>query len=298
MADAEPDWSLYRALLAVLDTGSLSRAADALGLAQPTVGRQIAALEAGLGAGALFTRSPSGLKPTEAALALEPHARAMSAAAGALRRVASGDGEGLSGVVRLTAAEIVASDVLPDILTAFREAHPKVAIELSVSNRQEDLLRRDADLAVRMVRPTQGALLARRIGEVKLHLYAHRSYAERHGLPTTIAEVGAHSVIGFDREAPPPSVMSRLPVTITRDFFSLRCDSNPAQLAFLRAGFGLCFCQTTIARGDPDLIPVLSDLLEWPLEYWVVMHEDLKGVRRMRALFDALVEGLGSYIAG
>src|ERR1700727_1405886 len=171
MAD-ELDWQLCRTLLAVLDEGSLSGAARTLGLTQPTVGRHIEALEAQCGA-PLFTRSASGLAPTETALALRPHAEAMAAAAEALIRTASGEAEAVRGVIRGTASGGVGVEVLPPMLTGFHEANPEVAIELTLSNRLEDLLRREADIAVRMVRPTQGALLAKRVRSGRRGGFAH-----------------------------------------------------------------------------------------------------------------------------
>ena len=169
-----PEWDHYRTFLAVVVTGSLSGAARSLGLTQPTVGaRHIETLEAALGT-PLFTRSPGGLRPTEAALALRPHAEAMAHAAEALVRTASGEADAARGVIRLTASDVVGAEVLPPILTDFREDHPRIAVELVLSNRSEDLLRGEADIAVRMVRPTQEALLAWRIGQVRLGLFAHR----------------------------------------------------------------------------------------------------------------------------
>ncbi|MGA2951248.1 MAG: LysR family transcriptional regulator [Caulobacteraceae bacterium] len=295
---AEADWTLYRTFLAVIDAGSLSGAARRLGLTQPTVGRQVEALEQALGGENLFTRSPGGLAPTRAARLLEPHARAMAAAAAALSRVAAGDAQAMSGVVRVTASEIVGAEVLPPILTEFRETWPDIALELVLTNAQEDLLRRDADIAVRMARPTQGALLARRIGTVPLKMYAHRSYLQKHGEPTSIAELTDHTLIGFDRISPNIESLKALSLEVTRDLFAIHTDSDLAQLALLRAAIGLCACQPGIAARDPNLVPVLTQEFELPLEMWVVMHEDLKADRRMRALFDHLVEALGAYVRG
>jgi DNA-binding transcriptional LysR family regulator len=296
MSDAGPDWDLYRSFLAVLESGSLSGAARSLGIAQPTVGRHVEALEQALGGAALFTRSPGGLRPTEAAQALAPHARAMAAAAEALVRTASGEAAGVRGVIRVTASEIVGAEILPAILTDFREAYPEVAIELALSNRQEDLLRRDADIAVRMTRPTQNALTARRVGAVRIGFYAHRSYLRKHGTPRSMAELAGHTLIGYDRVQPPRDALAQIDVEVTRDLFALRTDSDLAQLAALRAGFGICGCQPAIARRDPNLAPVLSDQFGFDLETWVVMHEDLKSSRRMRLMFDHLVEGLKAYV--
>jgi DNA-binding transcriptional LysR family regulator len=289
-----PDWDLYRAFLAVLDTGSLSGAARALGLTQPTVGRQIEALEASLGA-VLFTRSPGGLRATEAALALQPHAQAMASAAEALLRTASGEADQPRGVVRVTASHIVGAEILPPILTRFHEAHPEVIIELDLSDRQEDLLRREADIAVRMARPTQGALTARRVGVAPVGLFAHRRYLERHGTPERL-EPGLAG-IGFDRNVQMLAALRDLQLPLTREHFAFRSDSDLAQLAALRAGFGIGGCQYGIARRDPDLIPVLTEAFRFDLEVWVAMHEDLKSSLRMRLMFDALVDGMAEYVA-
>lgn len=287
-------WDHYRSLLAVLDQGSLSAAARTLGLTQPTVGRHIEALEAVLGA-PLFTRSASGLAPTETALALRPHAEAMSAAAEALVRTASGEADAVRGAIRITASDVVSVEVLPPILTSFHETFPDVAIELVSSNRQEDLLRRDADIAVRMIRPTQNAIVARHVGDVPLRLYAHRRYIEAHGMPTSLADA-AHSAIGFDRDMQIQRYLQERQLPLTRATFAFRSDHDPAQLAALRAGFGVGGCQAPIARRDPDLVPVLEDEFRADLEFWVAMHEDLKASRRMRLMFDWLVEGLGEYV--
>lgn len=289
-----PDWSLYRSLLAVMESGSLSAAARRLGATQPTVGRHIAALEDALGA-ALFTRSPGGLAPTEAALALKPHAEAMAAAAEALIRTASGEAASEGGVIRLTASEIVGAEVLPPLIAAFRERHPDIVIELVLSNRQEDLLRREADIAVRMARPTQAALVARRIGQVRVFFYAHHSYLAAHGTPTRFSDLEQHALIGFDRDAAVLESLRATGVDARRERFAVRTDSDLAQLALLRAGAGISACQPGIA--GPDLVRILSDEFHFDLEVWVAMHEDLRATRRMRLMFDFLAEGLSAYVA-
>ncbi|HSZ53427.1 MAG TPA: LysR family transcriptional regulator [Caulobacteraceae bacterium] len=292
---ATPDWDHYRSMLAVMDTGSLSGAARVLDLSQPTVGRHIEALETALEA-PLFTRSATGLNPTRLALALEPHARAMAAAAETLARTAAGDPDSARGVVRVTASEIVAVEVLPEILTQFRRAHPLIDIELVASNRQEDLLRRDADVAIRMVRPTQDALLARRIGEVRISFFAHRDYIAQFGAPEGIDDLGRHTVIGFDRGQLIPSARAAVNIEITPELFALRTDSDIAQIAALRAGFGICGLQEPLAARDPNLVPVLQEQISFPLEVWVVMHEDLRADRRARLMFDHLVESMTAYL--
>jgi DNA-binding transcriptional LysR family regulator len=292
-----PDWDLWRSFIAVMDAGSLSGAARSLGIAQPTVGRHIEALEADLEGGPLFTRSPGGLRPTRAAQALAPHARAMATAADTLVRTASGDAEDVRGVVRLTASEIAALEILPAILAEFREAWPKIDIELVVSNRLEDLLHRDADIAVRMARPTQDALFARKVGEIHIGFHAHRAYLQKHGEPRTMDELRSHAVIGYDRVRPLPAALDKLDFEVRNDMFALRTDSDTAQLAMLRAGYGICACQRQMATRDPNLVPLLEDQFGFDLEVWVVMHEDLKTDRRLRLLFDHLVGSLKTYVA-
>jgi DNA-binding transcriptional LysR family regulator len=287
------NWDLARAFLAVLESGSLSGAARSLGLTQPTVGRQVEEFETRLGV-PLFTRSRHGVKPTQAALDLRPHVETMAAAMAALRRSASGAAAQARGTVRLTASELVGAAVLPPMLTRFHEAYPHIALELVLSNRIEDLLRHEADIAVRMVRPSQAALVARHIGPVPISLYAHRDYIARHGMPTTMAQLTTHTLIGFD--ADPWGILAAQRTPVSRDIVNLRTDSDLAQLEALRAGYGIGGCQEALARSDPDLVPVLHADFRLMLDCWVVMHEDLRTSRRVRLLFDHLVAELTTYL--
>jgi DNA-binding transcriptional LysR family regulator len=292
----EPGWELYRSLLAVLREGSLSGAARRLAMTQPTVGRHVAQLEAALGL-ALFTRSPGGLAPTAAALALLPHAEAMEASAAAVLRAVSGAAGGETGTVRITASEIVGAEVLPPILADFRRHHPGIALELALTNRTEDLLRRDADIAVRMVPPKQAALLARRIGRVPLGLYAHRRYLARFGTPTGIDDLRRHHVIGFDRDPRSWQSLNEPRFAFDRALFSFRADNDLAQLAALRAGLGIGGCQRPIGARDKALVPVLPKAITFSLDMWLVMHEDLRANRPLRLVFDHVAEGLRRYLA-
>jgi DNA-binding transcriptional LysR family regulator len=291
-----PDWDLYQSLHAVLRAGSLSAAARARGLSQPTIGRHIEQLEHLLGL-PLFTRSPQGLKPTEFARSLVPSLDSMASAAQTALREASGEADAVAGVIRLTASEVVGAEVLPELLADFHEQHPAVVIELALSNRAEDLLHREADIAVRMMRPTQAGLLARRIGAIAGGLYAHRRYLQRHGEPLGIDTPG-HAAVGFDRDDAPLRAIGDSDPRITRDLFSFRSDSDLAQLAAIRAGFGIGWIQHGIARRDPNLVHILDQAVNFTLEAWVVMHEDLKASRRMRLMFDHLVAGLSDYMKG
>jgi DNA-binding transcriptional LysR family regulator len=293
---AAPSWDHYRAFLAAWRSGSFSGAARTLGLAQPTVGRQLDALEEALGL-ALFTRSPAGLVLTEAGAALIPDALSMEAAAEALVRAASARPDTVEGVVRIAASEVVGGLVLPPILASLRAQHPGLVFELALSNRNEDLLRRDADLAVRMARPVQTGLFARKLGEVELGLFAHASYAKRHGLPATPAELLHHPIIGFDRDDTAARSVAGAQ-TFNRELFAYRCDNDLAQIAALKAGFGLGGCQAPLAARDPQLIRVLGAHFSFHLEMWLVAHEDLKTHRRVRAVLDHLGAQLPRYLRG
>jgi DNA-binding transcriptional LysR family regulator len=220
----------------------------------------------------------------------------MASAADALVRAASAQGHEVAGAIRLTASDVIGAEVLPAILAEFWDAYPKVSIELGLANQTVDLIRRDADIAVRMVEPSQKALIARKVGAVPMALHAKQSYLDKHGTPKDLDDLRRHALIGFDAELPPSRIMKSLPLKITRDFFTLRCDNDLGQLAALRAGFGIGSLQYGIARRDPQLVPVLADQLSFDLELWVVMHENLKKVKRMHLMFDHLVSGLSRFV--
>ena len=296
MARRDPPWEALRTFAEVMREGGLSGAARRLSLSQPTVGRHIDALEAALGV-ALFARSPRGLTPTQVARDLAPHVAAMSVAAEAAQRAATGAASPDRGVVRLTASQVVGVEVLPPILARFSADHPAIAIELALSNRNQDLARGEADLAVRMTRPTQSGLVARRIGRVPIALYAHRDYLARFGTPHSVADLADHAVIGFDRD---DSALRSVggAAHFTREAFRFRCDDDVAQIAALRAGVGIAGCQEGVGRRTPELVPVLPNLVRFELEMWLVMHEDLKATRRVRLMYDALAAGLTDYLRG
>ncbi|KQV55738.1 LysR family transcriptional regulator [Caulobacter sp. Root342] len=291
------DWERQRAFLAVIDTGSLSAlsaAARQLGAAQPTVRRRVEDLEGQLGV-ALFTRSPSGLTPTPLARELAQHARAMAIAAASLARAASAEADAASGAVRITASEVVGMEVLPSILADLREAHPGLVFELALTNRSEDLLRREADIAVRMVRPTQEALLAKRVGNITLGMHAHKRLLDAWGRPTSLDEARRLPLIGYETETIGVRAIKALGLDLRPDEFTFRTDNDVAQLAAIRAGLGLGLCQVGLAARDPMLERVLPEVFSFDLETFVVTHEDLKDVRRVRLVFDALVTGLTRY---
>ena len=288
-------WELYRSFLGVLQEGSLSGAARSLGLTQPTVGRHIEALEKGLRL-SLFTRSPAGLLPTEAALALWGHAQEMANTAAALERLAASQGESAGGTVRITASDIVGVEVLPPVIADLRANHPDLVVELGISNRLQDLMSREADIAVRMVRPRQAQLIARYIGRIELGLHGTPEYLLRHGSPVSLGELEQHTLVGFDNPtAFIREVMKTLP-GLRREMFGLRADSDLAQLAMIRAGAGIGMCQVGLANRSGRLERILADELVFYLDVWITMHEDLRHHPGCRAAFDALVAGLLDYV--
>jgi len=291
-------WEWYRSFLAVLRHGSLSKAARMLDLTQPTVGRHIAALEAQVGQ-ALFIRTPAGLLPTDAAQALRPYAEAMDSTAAAMERTARSHGDGVQGVVRVTASEVVGVEVLPPLLADLRERYPSLVVEVVLSNQVQDLLRREADIAVRMTPPRQEALVARRVGVIEVGLHAHERYLARRGTPATLkaASEPPHTLIGYDQAAPYIRELVRRFPALERERFGLRTDSDLAHLALIRAGAGLGLCQVALARRDPSLRRVLPEAVSIALETWVTLHEDLRHSARCRAVFDALVAGLEQHVA-
>ncbi|MFA5958053.1 LysR family transcriptional regulator [Hyphomicrobium sp.] len=295
MNATQPDWNLYLSFLTVLRQRSLSAAARALNLSQPTLARHIDALETALGL-ELFTRSQQGLSPTDAALELAPYAENVEANAAAMLRMASGLGSEIRGTVRISASEIVGAEILPPILTTLRRQYPALVFELVLSNVVDNLLRRDADVAVRMVEPDQDALVIRKLGEVTIGLHARKDYLARAGTPVTPGDLADHSLIGFDRETPAIRAMrSRVPGAEALNF-AFRADSDVAQWRAIKAGFGIGFCQVGLARQEPDLVRVLPNTFKLQLGSWLAMHENLRTTPRCRAVFDGLAVGLDEYL--
>lgn len=292
---SEPNWEWYRTFLKVLETGSLSAAGRAMGMTQPTVGRHIDSLETALKL-TLFTRSFDGFAATAAALELRPYAASLAATTEALRRVASSHGAGVRGTVRLTASEVIGVEVLPPILSALRADHPELVIELVLSNKVDDLLQREADIAIRMLRPTQQALVAKRVDGIELGLYANKRYLAAHGIPTSMEELAKHALIGFDHEnAFIRKMQARFPV-FARAALAFRADSDLAQLAAIRAGFGIGVCQCALAAKDRELVRLLETDFSLSMDTWIAMHEDLRDSPRCAVTFAALVAGLTTNI--
>lgn len=288
-------WELYRSFLSVLNEGSLSGAARALGVAQPTVGRHVAALEKSLGL-ALFTRSQIGLMPTEAALSLRSYAEAMQSTAAALERAAASQGTGVRGTVRVTASDVIGVEVLPPIIASLRDEHPDLVLELVLTDRMQDLLRREADIAVRMARPRQELLVARRVGQIELGLHAHQRYLSRHGTPNTMADLANHALIGFDQTTAFIRSAGKGLSGWRREAFAMRTDNNLAQLALIRSGAGIGVCQAAIARRDDSIVRLFPRQFSLQMDTWITMHKDLRNSPPCRVAFDALVKGLQQYV--
>jgi DNA-binding transcriptional LysR family regulator len=235
--------------------------------------------------------------PTEAALTLRSYAEAMHSNAAALERAMAGQGQTTGGTVRITASEVIAVEVLPPALARLRQAHPQLTIELVATNRVQDLLQREADIAVRMTAPKQEQLIARSVGHVKVGLHARADYLQQFGTPALPADLVGHTMIGFDTETPFLRAASKQVPGWSREGFALRSDSDLAQLALIRAGAGIGFCQSAVARRDANLVQVLPEHLTFQLDAWVTMHEDLRNSPRCKVVFDALVQCLLAHTA-
>jgi DNA-binding transcriptional LysR family regulator len=288
------DWTLLRSFLAVVETGSLSAAALRVAASQPTLSRHIRELESLLGA-TLFTRSAHGLDPTDAALGLVEDARAMGAAAEALTLKAWGRSQQLTGTVRVTTSVIVANFWLPKILTELREAEPNIQIELVPSDLNQNLLRRDADIAIRMVDPTQNALIARKLGDAPVGLYGAHSYFARRGRVTTMRDLLKHDVIGFDRSEVILKLYAENGYPVAREAFPLRCDDQMVCWNLMLAGAGIGFAQVMLADRLPTLERVDIDLVP-PMPVWLVMHEEVRSNARIRRVADFLTAAIGDLL--
>jgi len=280
------DWTLLRTFLAVVESKSLSAAATLLKVAQPTLSRHVRELEDILGI-TLFIRTARGLEPTEAALGLVNDARSMGAAAQALALKAFGRSQELTGTVRVTSSVMVANMWLPKILADLREAEPSIQIELVPSDTNQNLLRRDADIAIRMVDPTHGDLIARRLGDAGLGLYATRAYFDRNGRVTTLDELMKHDIIGFDRSEVILRVFAANGRTVEREAFPIRCDDQMVYWNLTLAGLGIGFAQVMIAEKVASLERVPIDLIP-PMPVWLVMHEEVRTSARIRRVADFL----------
>jgi DNA-binding transcriptional LysR family regulator len=285
------DWSLMRSFLAVIERGSLLGAARYLGVSQPTLGRHVTELERQLGT-VLFERTGRGLVATTAARSVADQARAMADSAEAIGRTLTGQSKQLSGAVRITASQTVATYLLPPLLAGFRERETSISIDVIASNTVTNLLRREADIAVRMVRPAQSSLVARRVGEVQIGSYARKDYLRRRGMPRKPGDMLHHDLIGLDRDDSIIRTFAALGHRIERDSFAFRSDDHLVLWQALCAGLGIGFAATWLADREPALERVLPDLHMPTLPVWLAVHREIRSSARIRALYDFLVEAI------
>lgn len=285
------DWSLVQAFLAVAETGSLSAAARELGTSQPTLGRQVKTIEAQLGA-ELFHRQPRGFALTTIGAELVGPARAMRDAMQQITLTAAGQQECLEGTVRITASVSTSVTHLPPIIAHIRKLEPQIAIELVPSDDTRNLLFREADIAVRMYRPTQLDLVTQHIGDLELAMFAAKSYVADRGLPGSLADVGDHDFVGYDTMMDIIDGFAQFGINVDRDAFNVRCDDHIAYWELVRAGCGIGFAQANIGRSDPLVQEIDMGLALPTLPIWLTAHEAMRQTPRMRRVWDLLAEGL------
>ncbi|WP_371685592.1 LysR family transcriptional regulator [Tropicimonas sp. IMCC6043] len=290
------DWSRLQAFAAVAETGSLTAAARQLGLSQPTLGRQIKALEDALGL-SLFVRQPRGLVPTEVGLELLPAARAMREAAGRLALAAAGRSAEIAGTVRLTASNFVSLHILPGLLAGIRTAEPEIQIELVPSDQSRNLLFREADLALRMYRPEQLDVVTQYLGEIELGLFAAKTYLDRRGRPTRPEDLRHHDLVGYDADETLIRGMREMGLPAEQDWFDLRCDDHNVLWELIRAGCGLGFGQLRVGEADPLVERLLPELPLPSLPVWLTAPDAMRRVPRIRRVWDLLADGLRAHLA-
>ena len=290
------DWSLVRAFLAVAETGSLSAAARHLSQSQPTLGRQIKQLEDQIGL-RLFERQARGLELTETGESLLEPARAMRAAFGQLRLRAAGQDHKIQGTVRIAASEVMAHHVLPQIIAQMRETEPNIQIELVPSDSSENLLFREADIAVRMYRSTQLDVITKQIGTVEMGIFAAKKYLAKHGTPERIEDLLNHTIVGYDRDDHIIVGMRDLGWPASRDFFDVRCDDQNTYWELVRAGCGVGFTQQSFANVDPLIQRVLPEVELPTLPIWLAAPEVMRSTPRIKRVWDMLEEGISAVFA-
>ena len=291
------DWNRARAFLATAREGSFSGAARALGVAQPTVGRQIASLEEELGV-TLFERVGKGLELTAAGLDLTEHVRAMEDAALRVSLTAAGQAGALEGIVCITASEVISAYLLPPIVADIRAAHPRIELELIASNLTQDLTRREADIAVRSYRPRDPELVATKIQDGFARLYATPAYLERLGSPRSPKDLSNVEIFGFDRTDLMIRGLEGLGLRVTAKNFPIVTSNHLVQWELAKQGLGVCVMMEEIGEAEPRVCRVLDDFPPLPIPMWLTCHRELHTSRRMRVVFDLLAEGLRALATG
>ncbi|MGF6349688.1 LysR family transcriptional regulator [Variovorax sp. W2I14] len=289
------DWRLVRAFLAALDHGSLLAASRALGSSQPTLGRHIAELETQLGV-VLFERTGRGLRPTAMAARLAESARAMESGAVSLSRSVSGANATTAGTVRISASQATARQMLPALLVRMRQELPEIQVELVSTNEVSNLLRREADIAIRMTEPTTATVVARRIGRFALGAFAQADYLRRRGTPRQTADLLRHDVLGYDRIDTIVRMSAQLGTPLQREDFCFRTDDMGAYWEALRQGMGIGFVSESLARTDSQVQRVLPQLKIPSLPVWLAVHREIRTDRRIRAVYDFLARNIPASI--
>ncbi|MEM7214379.1 MAG: LysR family transcriptional regulator [Pseudomonadota bacterium] len=285
------DWNHIRAFLATVDHGSLSGAARALKQTQPTLSRQISKLEDVLGL-TLFERGTRIMQLTEAGTELLAHVRSMADAATQISRVATGQSQAIEGTVRITSSDAMAAYALPPCLISLRRSHPGISLELVPSNEMHDLTRRDADIAIRHVRPDQPDLVAKRLADIEIGLFASASYLEELGSITEIEDFSRANFIGYqhpERLVPQVAVMG-IPVTAAN--FGITTSNGSTMYELARDGAGIAFLPTVISEGRLGLKHIHPEIPTFKMETWLVTHREINTSRRIRITFDHLAKEL------
>ena len=291
-SSANFDWNRLRAFLVTAEEGSFSAAGRALGTTQPTVGRQVDALERELGV-ILFERVGRGLQLTATGLELVEHARAMGEAANRVSLVAAGQSLSLEGVVCIAASEAVAACLLPPVIGELRAAYPRIEIEIAASISVSDLLRREADIAIRNFQPSEPDLVARKLWTSQARLYAAPAYLQRLGTPTRKEHLTRADFMGFDRGSALRDGLNALGLELTAKNFPVVTANQLVQWELVKQGLGIAVMMAEIGDSEPLVCPVLPELIPpIPVPMWLVTHRELRTSRRVRVVFDALADGL------
>lgn len=285
------DWNHLKAFLETAETGSLSAAARKLGQTQPTLSRQVAAIEQRMGV-TLFERVGKAMALTPTGLDLLEHARAMGAAAEALGLAASGRSQAVGGVVSVSATYGAAAYFLAPIVRKLREKEPAITIEVIASDANSDLLRREADIAIRHVKPDQPDLIARLLREATANFYASEDWVREHGHPRRAEEAAHLPFVGADRSGHFLAYLRQHGLPLSEANFSCYADHSMAQWSLVRHGMGIGAMIDEIARDTPGIVRVLDDVSPLHFPIWLVTHRELRTSRRIRIVFDALAEGL------
>ena len=285
-------WDDFEVFLAVHRGGTHARAARALGVDPTTIGRRLATLEATLSA-TLFDRTPSGLTLTPQGRAVLPRAERMEEEVLAAQRELLGADARVEGTVRITAGDGFVSHVLLPALAELRRAHPGLVVEVRADTRTLDLSRREADVAVRLARPTEPALVARRMGATRFSFYASRPYLERCGQPRAVRELTGHEWVGFDATFDAFPQVKWLRRTVPELRYAVRANTTMAQVAACVAGHGIALLPTFVAPREPDLVPVLPRIEGPSREAWAVTHMDMRRNARVALVVEWLTRLLG-----